>query len=65
VLVDGTFQATWQITVASDAATLLIKPVARLPKADQCALTDEGARLLAFAADPAASHDIRFEPRPG
>ncbi len=65
VLVDGTFQATWQITVAGDAATLLIKPFARLSNASQDALTDEGARLLAFAAGAASSYDVRFDPRPG
>jgi hypothetical protein len=72
VLVDGTFQATWQITVAGDAATLLITPFARLSKASQDALADEGARLLAFASDTATNHDVRFgsssaltEPRTG
>lgn len=60
VLVDGTFQATWRITVADDTATLLIKPFARVPKADQDALTAEGAKLLAFAAGTVPSRDVRF-----
>lgn len=60
VLIDGTFQATWRIAVAGGKATLQIKPFARLPKADEDALTAEGARLLAFAADAASDHDIRL-----
>lgn len=58
VLVDGTFQATWKIATAADTATLVIKPFARLRKADEDALREEGAGLLAFAAGPAGRHDI-------
>jgi len=60
VLVDGTFQATWQITTAGDSATLLIKPFGRLPKADLDGLTDEGGRLLAFAVDAISQHHLEF-----
>src|SRR5215472_1738107 len=60
VLIDGTFQATWNITIAGDKATLLINPFARLQKADEDALADEGTRLLAFAADTVSDHAVRF-----
>lgn len=60
VLIDGTFQATWRVTAAGKRATLQVKPFARLPKADADALTDEGARLLAFAADTVSDHDVRL-----
>jgi hypothetical protein len=59
VLIDGTFRATWQITVAGDQATLLIKPFAPLASADQADVVTEGAGLLAFAAADATSHDVQ------
>lgn len=60
VLIDGTFQATWQIATTADTATLLIKPFARLPKSDEDAVADEGAQLLAFAADAVSDHAVMF-----
>jgi Winged helix DNA-binding domain len=62
VLVDGFVRATWTLTSGHDAATLLVKPLGRLSKLDRAAVTEEGLRLLAFAA-PGAVHDVRFGTR--
>lgn len=61
-LVDGFTNATWKITRSRDTATLTIKPFKRLSKKDTAALTEEGSRLLAFAAADAGVHDIQFTP---
>ncbi len=58
-LLDGEFSGTWKISVSPAAATLEITAFARLTADDEAALTDEGTRLLAFAAGQAASHDVR------
>jgi len=62
-LVDGFTNATWKIIRSRNTATLTIKPFTRLSRNDTAALTEEGARLLAFAAADAAAHDIQFAPR--
>jgi hypothetical protein len=41
---------------------LEIQPLKRLAKKDVAAVTDEGARLLAFAAADAENRDVRFSP---
>ena len=50
LLVDGMFQGTWQITRSGQRATMRIETFARLAGTDAGAVTEEGARLLAFAA---------------
>ena len=50
LLVDGMFQGTWQITRSGQRATLRIETFARPAGTDAGAVTEEGARLLAFAA---------------
>lgn len=60
VLVDGFVRGTWTITRQGGVATLHIAPFAPLPQQDRAALTEEGARLLAFAADGA--RDVQFAP---
>ena len=60
VLLDGAYQANWRITTADDTATLLIRPLTRLSDADEKALADEGAHLLAFAADSSGQREVRF-----
>ncbi len=60
VLVDGFTNGTWKIIRQRRTATLTIEPFTRLSKKETAALTEEGARLLAFAAADADSHDIRF-----
>jgi hypothetical protein len=64
VLVDGFVRAVWTITrEEGGTATLVIKALDdRLPPTDRTAVTEEGARLLTFAAADATSHDIRFTP---
>ncbi len=62
VLIDGFTNGTWKITRSRNTATLTIKPFIRLSKKDTAALTEEGARLLSFAAADADTHDIQFTP---
>lgn len=61
ILVDGFVRGTWRIELARGTATLCITPFARLSREDRTALSDEGARLLAFAAADARRVDLRFE----
>jgi hypothetical protein len=60
VLVDGFAQGTWRIDRTRDAATLLVRPFRPLATRDATALTEEGARLLAFAAADAGTHDVQI-----
>jgi hypothetical protein len=62
VLVDGFVAALWKITRDRRTAILTIDPFERLSKEQTAAVTTEGARLLAFAAPDADTHDIRFTP---
>ena len=62
-LVDGFTNGTWKITRSRNTAILTIKPFTRLSRKDTAELTEEGARLLAFAAADADAHDIQFAPR--
>jgi len=60
LLVDGFVQGTWVIKRQRDAATLTIEPLRRLTAADRKAVVEEGGRLLEFAANEAAKHDVRI-----
>jgi len=60
ILVDGFFRGTWRIERRPGAAALLIEPFEPLLKQDRAPVTEEGARLLAFAAADADTHDIQF-----
>jgi hypothetical protein len=60
VLVDGFASGTWKITRDRSRATLIIAPYQRLGKQDRADLTEEGSRLLTFAASDTETHDIRF-----
>ena len=63
VLVDGFVRAVWTITGERGAATLVVEALDDpLTAADGAVVTEEGARLLAFAAADATRHDIRFAP---
>jgi hypothetical protein len=60
VLVDGLFRATWAIRRDGAAATLTVRPFARLSAPDRAAVVEEGTRLLAFT-DPGSAARVRFE----
>jgi hypothetical protein len=57
-LLDGVTAATWTVTRERDTATLTIRPFRRLSPGDTDAVTEEGARLLAFVAGDARNHAI-------
>lgn len=63
VLVDGFVQAIWTITRKKGAATLVVRPLFQIPTRDVQELTEEGERLLAFAAADATRRDVRFNSR--
>jgi hypothetical protein len=60
VLVDGFTAARWKLEREKDAATLRIEPFRKLSRADKAQIAPEGARLIAFLAEGATSHDVRF-----
>ena len=60
LLVDGFVHATWSIKRGRDTATLTIEPLRRLTKTDRLAVSEEGERLLSFAAGEAARRDVRI-----
>jgi len=60
VLLDGFVRAAWKITRVRGAATLQIEPFMRLSTAERTALTEEGARLLAFVAPGADMSEIQL-----
>jgi hypothetical protein len=62
VLIDGFVRGRWKIDRGRDATTLEIKPLKRLAKNDGASVTEEGARLLAFAAADAENRDVLFSP---
>ena len=57
VLVDGVFRGTWRI---ERPGVLVVEPFSLWSSADRAAVTEEGMRLLAFAAPDADSHDVRL-----
>jgi hypothetical protein len=60
VLIDGFTRASWKIARQRSSATLQITPFVALPAHVRAELAEEGARLLAFAAGDARTHDIQF-----
>lgn len=61
-LVDGFVRGAWRIRRQRGTATLVVEPFEPLSGADQEALTEEGGRLLAFAAGDANARDVAFTP---
>lgn len=64
ILLDGFVAGTWKIARQRGVSTLNIRPFAPLSSADRAALTEEGGRLLTFAA-PKDGHDVQFAPAAG
>ncbi len=62
VLVNGFAAGMWKITRSRAAAVLTIELFGPLRPRDRDRVTDEGGRLLAFAAPEAGAHDNRFAP---
>jgi hypothetical protein len=60
VLVDGFVGGTWKIVKDGGQAVLLVELLAPLSSEDAAAVTEEGGRLLAFAAAEALHHDVRL-----
>jgi hypothetical protein len=62
VLLNGFVCGSWTIRRQRASVTLLITPFAALSAHDRDALSEEGARLLTFAAGDVAARDIQFVP---
>lgn len=60
ILIDGFVCGTWKIVRNRQEATLTIEPFKPLTKEDQTALSEEGARLLQFAAADCSNHEIQI-----
>jgi hypothetical protein len=60
---DGFLAGTWSIDRSAAAPSLVVRPVVRLPKRTEAALTAEGRRMLRFLEPdvPAADLDVRFD----
>ncbi|QMV42507.1 winged helix DNA-binding domain-containing protein [Cohnella cholangitidis] len=59
-LIDGFVAGTWKIARERKSATLVIEPFRTISKKDMAELTEEGDRLLRFAAGDCTDSDIRF-----
>lgn len=62
ILLDGFMAGLWKIVRGKGAATLRVQPYRSLNTDERDALAEEGARLLAFAAADASTHNIEFAP---
>jgi Winged helix DNA-binding domain len=62
LLVDGFARGTWRVIEDGERATLQIRQLDRLSAAERTAVTDEGARLLAFLRD-GGPHDVHILPQ--
>jgi hypothetical protein len=60
VLVDGFVRATWKLRRTGKRTELLVEPFSALSPAEHDAVEQEGAALLAFAADPGGDQVVRF-----
>ena len=58
LLVDGFTSGAWKITRTTRTASLAVELFRRLPRHEQAAVSDEGERLLDFAAPAARQRDI-------
>jgi hypothetical protein len=60
LLVDGFVRGVWRIERSGTAAVLRIRQLQPMTRRDRSAVTDEGERLLAFAAAEARTRAVRF-----
>jgi hypothetical protein len=60
VLIDGFVRGTWKIEKIKNAATLAIRPFAKLAKPERAALIEEGERLVRFVEATAKVFAVRF-----
>jgi winged helix DNA-binding protein len=60
LLVDGFVRGVWRIERSETAAVLRIRQLQPITRRDRTAVTDEGKRLLAFAAAEARTRAVRF-----
>jgi hypothetical protein len=61
-LVDGFVRGHWRLERAPARTSLLVQPIDRITKAQRVAVTEEGERLLAFAAADARATELRILP---
>ena len=62
LLVDGFLAGMWRINRVGGTATLVIEAGGPWTKAEETAVVEEGARLLAFVAADAEDHDVQIVP---
>jgi len=62
VLIDGFVTGSWKLTRSRAAAALAVELFEPVAAGTRDAITEEGERLLAFAAPEAGLRDIRFGP---
>ncbi len=62
LLVDGFLGGMWRISRDLGKATLVIEAGGSWTKAEQTAVAEEGAQLIAFVAADAADHDVQIVP---
>jgi hypothetical protein len=62
LLVDGFLGGMWRISRQGGKATLVIEAGGLWTKAEQTAVSEEGARLLSFVAADADNHDVQVVP---
>jgi hypothetical protein len=58
VLVDGFVGATWELEREDGSARLVVRPFARLRRAERDAMIDEGRSLLSFLAPDAPRREV-------
>jgi hypothetical protein len=62
LLVDGFVRGAWEDRAPGDGVTLAVEPFVRLSRKDAADVTEEGERLLSFAAAEATTRDLRLAP---
>lgn len=63
LLVDGFFQGVWKIAQRGDAATLRVELFEPVAERERAAVSEEGARLLAFVAGDARPREVELTGR--